>query len=411
MDAWTTDLAVVASAARGVGNGVPGPRAARGPPRRGPGGARPGEAAGLARDPAGARERARLQRPADRGAVAASRPRRPPTRSRSTWASSARRSSPSGRAGASGRAPRSPAPPGTCFASRPTSSTPTASRRCSARGGRRPRARRPRRPRSQALQRRRSSLWRGPRARRLRLRPFAQAEIARLEELRLDAIEDRMEADLGLGGAADLVGELETLISDNPLRERLRGQLMLALYRAGRQADALEVYNDTRTDPRRGARPRAEPAATAPAGRDPPPGAGARGLDRDAGRPEPQPPAPDAAAPEVRKTVTVLIARRPSVRGLGPRGAQPRGQALPRAPRRGPWSATAEAIASSLGDEVMAVFGVPHAHEDDAFRAVAAAFEIRDAPVGDAIASGTRPRVGIATGEVLASGSGAGASP
>ena len=97
-----------------------------------------------------------------------------------------------------------------------------------------------------AVFRRALELWRGPALVDFAYDPFAQAEIARLEELRLDAIEDRIEADLAMGGAAELVGELETLIGENPLRERLRGQLMLALYRAGRQADALEVYNQTR---------------------------------------------------------------------------------------------------------------------------------------------------------------------
>ena len=89
-------------------------------------------------------------------------------------------------------------------------------------------------------------LWRGPALADFTYDPFAQAEIARLEELRLDAVEERIEADLALGKAADLVGELEALIRDHPLRERLRGQLMLALYRSGRQADALEVYRQTR---------------------------------------------------------------------------------------------------------------------------------------------------------------------
>src|SRR4051794_39262229 len=90
-----------------------------------------------------------------------------------------------------------------------------------------------------ATLRRALEVWRGPALADFAYDPFAQAEIARLEELRLEALEDRIEADLALGGAADLVGELETLISNNPLRERLPGQLMLALYRAGRQADAL----------------------------------------------------------------------------------------------------------------------------------------------------------------------------
>ena len=75
---------------------------------------------------------------------------------------------------------------------------------------------------------------------------FAQNEIARVEELRLAAIEDRVEADLALGQHAVLVGELERLVREHPTRERLTGQLMLALYRSGRQADALEQYRRTR---------------------------------------------------------------------------------------------------------------------------------------------------------------------
>ena len=76
--------------------------------------------------------------------------------------------------------------------------------------------------------------------------PFAQNETARLEELRLTAVEERIEAELELGGAAELVGGLEQLVRENPLRERPRGQLMLALYRSGRQAEALQAYQDAR---------------------------------------------------------------------------------------------------------------------------------------------------------------------
>jgi YVTN family beta-propeller protein len=90
------------------------------------------------------------------------------------------------------------------------------------------------------------ALWHGPALADFTYEPFAKAEIGRLEELRLVAIEERIEADLALGGAAELVGELEALIGEHPLRERLRGQLMLALYRGGRQADALAAYQDTR---------------------------------------------------------------------------------------------------------------------------------------------------------------------
>jgi YVTN family beta-propeller protein len=90
------------------------------------------------------------------------------------------------------------------------------------------------------------ALWRGPALAEFVFEPFAQAEIGRLEDLRLAAVEERIEADLALGRHADLIGELEALIADNPYRERLRGQLMLALYRSGRQAEALEAYQQAR---------------------------------------------------------------------------------------------------------------------------------------------------------------------
>jgi predicted ATPase/DNA-binding SARP family transcriptional activator len=75
---------------------------------------------------------------------------------------------------------------------------------------------------------------------------FAQPEASRLEELRLEALEERIEADLECGREGELVGELEALVAEQPLRERLWGQLMTALYRAGRQADALAAYRRVR---------------------------------------------------------------------------------------------------------------------------------------------------------------------
>jgi DNA-binding SARP family transcriptional activator len=90
------------------------------------------------------------------------------------------------------------------------------------------------------------ALWRGPPLADLAYETFAQSEIRRLEELRLDALETRIDADLELGGGGELVSELETLVAQHPLRERLRHQHMLALYRAGRQADALDAYHATR---------------------------------------------------------------------------------------------------------------------------------------------------------------------
>ena len=88
--------------------------------------------------------------------------------------------------------------------------------------------------------------WRGDPLIDFVYEPFAQKEIRRLEELRLRATEDLMDADLRLGNHVELVGELEGLVDENPLRERVRGQLMLALYRCGRQAEALRVCQDGR---------------------------------------------------------------------------------------------------------------------------------------------------------------------
>jgi DNA-binding SARP family transcriptional activator/ABC-type transport system substrate-binding protein len=89
-------------------------------------------------------------------------------------------------------------------------------------------------------------LWRGAALADLSYESFASTEIERLEELRLVATEERIDAELALGHHDTLIPELESLTARYPLRERLRGQLMLALYRAGRQAEALRVYSDTR---------------------------------------------------------------------------------------------------------------------------------------------------------------------
>jgi DNA-binding SARP family transcriptional activator len=90
-------------------------------------------------------------------------------------------------------------------------------------------------------------LWRGPALADLAFESFAREEAARLEELRLGVQERRIDADLEGGRTAELVPELERLIAEHPLRERLRGQLMLALYRSGRQAEALAAYQAARS--------------------------------------------------------------------------------------------------------------------------------------------------------------------
>ena len=164
-----------------------------------------------------------------------SRPRRPPRSSRTTCRSCGSSSAPACCARADGA---------TSSRSSPRNSTPRASSASSTREGRHsndatpgPRPRRyARRSRSGAARARRFPL----RA----VRPGGRSHDSR--SVRLAAIEDRIEADLALGRHADLVGELEALVGQHPLRERPRALLMLALYRSGRQADALDVYRRTR---------------------------------------------------------------------------------------------------------------------------------------------------------------------
>ncbi|HEV2779720.1 MAG TPA: BTAD domain-containing putative transcriptional regulator, partial [Actinophytocola sp.] len=90
------------------------------------------------------------------------------------------------------------------------------------------------------------ALWRGPALAEFADEPFARAEAARLAELRMRAVEHRIAADLALGHQDDLVVELEKLVAEHPLRERFWGQLMLALYRSGRQGEALLAYQTVR---------------------------------------------------------------------------------------------------------------------------------------------------------------------
>ncbi|MGZ4316190.1 MAG: AfsR/SARP family transcriptional regulator, partial [Gaiellaceae bacterium] len=89
-------------------------------------------------------------------------------------------------------------------------------------------------------------LWRGAPLADFEFEPFAQSEIARLKEERLGVVEERIDADLEAGRHAEIVGEVEALVDRHPTRERLRSHLMLALYRSGRQAEALGAYQDAR---------------------------------------------------------------------------------------------------------------------------------------------------------------------
>jgi predicted ATPase/DNA-binding SARP family transcriptional activator len=261
------------------------------------------------------------------------------------------------------------------------------------------------------------AVWRGTPLAEFAYEPFAQAEIARLEELRLTCLEQRIEGDLTDGRHAALVGELEALVREHPLRERLRAQLMLALYRSGRQAEALDAYQAGRT------------LLSDELGLEP--GADLKELQRailehDPGLAPPQPSAPepisrpdDAAARttspvtparEVRKTVTVLFCDvtavgseldPESLRRLTARGFD---ELLPVLERHG---ATVE---RSLGGALAAIFGIPVVHEDDALRALRAATEMRErlaalhAELEDHWGAWLALRVGIGTGEVVAGG-------
>ena len=224
------------------------------------------------------------------------------------------------------------------------------------------------------------SLWRGPPLADFSYEPFAESTIGRLEELRLTAIENRIDADLALGRHGDLVGELQSLVSEHPLRERLRGQLMLALYRSGRQAEALETYRDGRA------------TLLDELGIDPSPAL--QELERAILRQDPEVRAPQSAPavdlpPATGRTehsrdgevrpVTILFADVVGTIALGERFAPDEVLAL-----IGGcvtlMSLAAEEYGGTVqayeGDAICVYFGVPSAHEDDPERAARAALRI-----------------------------------
>jgi DNA-binding SARP family transcriptional activator len=249
------------------------------------------------------------------------------------------------------------------------------------------------------------SLWRGEPLQEFGSAPFALAESLRLQELRVSALENRIDADLALGRNDALVAQLETLVTTHPYRERLRAQLMLALYRSGRQVQALEAYRKTR-------RHLAEELGLEPGealrrlqkailGQDPL-------LDLAEPTEEEVQPAASARAPaetpewrEVRKTVTVLFCDLTGSTALGELTDPEVLRALLARyfeRMKGIVELHGGSVEKFIGDAVMAVFGVPVAHEDDALRACRAAMEMRDA-LPDL---GVEGRVGVNTGEVVA---------
>lgn len=249
-------------------------------------------------------------------------------------------------------------------------------------------------------------LWRGPPLSDFTYEAFAQAEISRLEELRVTALEERIEADLALGRHAGLVGELEALVTEHPLRERLRAQLMLALYRSGRQAEALAAYQDARLalveelgiEPSR----TLQDVEQAILRHDP-----ALELEREAPAPPPEPDVEPPRAPlpkpaPERKLATVLFVDLVGSTELGEQDPERVRALLERY-----YDAVAAEIEAAggtvekfAGDAVLAAFGAPAAQEDHAERALHAALAVRsrcDELFGGAIAL----QIGVNTGEVV----------
>jgi DNA-binding SARP family transcriptional activator len=236
------------------------------------------------------------------------------------------------------------------------------------------------------------ALWRGPALEDLAFEPFARDEVGRLEEARLAALEQRIEADLELGSAGELVGELEQLVGEQPLRERFRAQLMLALYRAGRQADALEAYQDARRVlmDELGLEPSEELRALQQAilRQDASLGAGSGTLVERG---------PD------RRTVTVLFCDLvDSTRLAADLDPEVYRQLISRYFElvREPIARHGGTIEKFIGDAVMAVFGVPQLHEDDALRAARAAVEVQAALRDEEWDVPLAARIGVSTGEV-----------
>ena len=249
------------------------------------------------------------------------------------------------------------------------------------------------------------ALWRGRPLSEFAAERFAAGEVLRLDELQLEALEQRIEAELALGRHAGLIGELEALVREHPLREGLRASLMLALYRAGRQAEALTVYQDARRalvdelglEPTRVLQDLEQAILRHEPGLDLPSVAPSRSRPR----PEHASATPATAAPE-RKLATVLFVDLVGSTELGEQDPERSRALLERY-----YDTAAEAIESAggtlekfVGDAVLAAFGAPTGQEDHAERALHAALAVRSRCT-ELFGTSLAVRIGANTGEVV----------
>lgn len=246
------------------------------------------------------------------------------------------------------------------------------------------------------------ALWRGPALADFTYEPFAQRSIAALEESKIEAIADRIDAELHVGHAAQLIAELQDTVAAHPFRERLRGLLMIALYRAGRQAEALEAYREAR--------------ATLIEELGLEPGPALRELEAAILRQDPslelrrEPEHklhPDAASwlPKERRRVTVAVLDVAPASGddLDPEAAA-NGTAEVARVAADLLERHGARVERSLGDELIALFGFPVAREDDALRAVRTVLEMRTTL--HSLEGPVSLRAGIETGDVVVAGPG-----
>jgi DNA-binding SARP family transcriptional activator/predicted ATPase len=247
------------------------------------------------------------------------------------------------------------------------------------------------------------ALWRGPPLADFRYEPFAQAEIARLEELQLACLEERNEAHLALGSVGAVTAELGRMVTDHPLRERLRGQLMLALYRSGRQAEALEAYRQFRS------------TLMDELGLEP--SSALRELQAAILRHDPvlAPGSATGGTPLARRPVTVLCVALQLAPSSGA-PLDPEAHGVVTEHLASGLTAVLERhggkLAASDSEHLMGVFGVATVHEDDALRAARASLEAREALTAEAgvllrhYGANLVCRSGLATGEALVGGPG-----